>query len=88
MLLKTNQVLQCPTVMHLSMSSRWGEGGRGGGGKQGGNLTFSEKLLSNSQPPGKNVRLNLTEIPTPGNDLWSEARKKIQISLPLGQQDN
>ena len=34
------------------------------------------------------MRLNLTEIPTPGNDLWSEARKKIQISLPLGQQDN
>ena len=51
-------------------------------------LTFSKKLLSNSLPPGKNVKSNITEIPRPGNDLWSRARTKIQISLPPGQQDN
>ena len=27
-------------------------------------------------------------MPRPGNDLWSLARSKIQISLPPGQQDN
>ena len=40
---------------------------QGGGvhGAQGGDLTFSKKLLSNSLPPGKNVRSNITEIPPP-----------------------
>ena len=40
------------------------------------------------KPPGKNVKSNITEIPRPGNDLWSRARTKIQKSLPPGQQDN
>ena len=30
----------------------------------------------------------LQKFPTPGNDLWSRAWTKIQISLPPGQQDN
>ena len=30
----------------------------------------------------------LLKFPTPGNDLWSRAWTKIQISLPPGQQDN
>ena len=51
-------------------------------------LTFSKRLLSNSLPPGKNVRSNITKFPTPRNDLWSRARTKIQISLPPGQQEN
>ena len=51
-------------------------------------MTFSRRLLSNSLPPGKNVRSNITKFPTPRNDLWSRARTKIQISLPPGQQEN
>ena len=34
------------------------------------------------------MRSNITEIPRQGNDLWSRARSKIQVSLPPGQQDN
>ena len=60
----------------------------GGGRAYDGILTFSKKLLSNSLPRGKNVRSNVTEIPRPGNDLWSRAQTKIQMSLPPGQQDN
>ena len=63
-------------------------GGGGGGGAYGGILTFSQKLLSNSLSPGKNVRSNILKFPTPGNDLWSQARTKIKISLRPGQQDN
>ena len=51
-------------------------------------MTFSKRLLSNSLPPGKNVRSNITKFPTPRNDLWSPAQTKIQISLPMGQQEN
>ena len=51
-------------------------------------MTFSKSLLSNSLPPGKNVRSNITKFPTQRNDLWSRARTKIQISLPPGQQEN
>ena len=40
---------------------------------------FPKKLLSNSVPPGKNVRSNITEIPRPGNDLWSRAQTKILV---------
>ena len=45
--------------------------------RRGGILTFSQKLLSNSLPPGKNVRSNITEIPHqemirgPGNEQKS-----------------
>ena len=60
----------------------------GGGRAYDGILTFSKKLLSNSLPRGKNVRSNVTEIPRPGNDLWSRPQTKIQMSLPPGQQDN
>ena len=56
--------------------------------KMGGILTFSQKLLSNSLPPGKNVRSNILKFHTPVHDLWSRARTKIQISLLPGQQDN
>ena len=62
--------------------------GRGERGIGQDHLTFSKRLLSNSLPLGKNVRSNITQFPTPRNDLWSPARKKIQISLPLGQQEN
>ena len=51
-------------------------------GIQGGILTFSKKIAVKFPTPGKNVRSNITEIPCPGNDLWSRARTKIQISLP------
>ena len=51
-------------------------------------MTFSKGLLSNSLPLGKNMRSNITKFPTPRNDLWSRAQTKIQISLPLGQQEN
>ena len=44
--------------------------------------------MSNSLPPGKNVGSNITEILHPGNDLWSRARTKIEISQPPEQQDN
>ena len=67
----------CVCFMHLSMSSR-----------RGGILTFSNRLLSNSLPPGKNVRSNITKFSNQRNDLWSRARTKIQISLPPGQQEN
>ena len=60
----------------------------GGGGAWGGILTFSKRLLSNSLPPVKNARSNITKFPTPRNDLWSRARTKIPISLPPGQQEN
>ena len=51
-------------------------------------MTFSKRLLSNSLPPGKNVRSNITKFPTLRYDLWSPAQTKIQISLPMGQQEN
>ena len=54
----------------------------------GRDFDFFQRLLPNSLPLGKNVRSNITEIPRLGNDLWSRARTKIQISLPPGQQDN
>ena len=62
--------------------------GRGERGIGQDHLTFSKRLLSNSLPLGKNVRSNITKFPTSRNDLWSPAWKKIQISLPLGQQEN
>ena len=36
-------IVEVLTIMHLSMSSRWGGGGEGGA--YGGDLTFSKKLL-------------------------------------------
>ena len=65
------------------MSSRRGVGG--GGGKRGIGQDFDifpKKLMSNSLPPGKNVRSNITKFPTPGNDLWSRAQKKFKYPYP------
>ena len=45
-------------------------------------MTFSKKLMSNSLPPGKNVRSNITKLPTPGKDLWSRARKTLKYPYP------
>ena len=61
--------------------------GRGVGGI-GRYFDIFQKIAVKFPTPGKNVRSNITEIPRPGNDLWSRARTKIQISLPPGQQDN
>ena len=47
-----------------------------------------QKIAVEFPTPGKNVRSNITKFPTPRNDLWSWARAKIQISLPLEQQEN
>ena len=47
-----------------------------------------QKIAVKFPTPAKNVRSNITEIPHPGNDLWSRAWTKIQIYLPPGQQDN
>ena len=38
--------------------------------------------MSNSLPPGKNVKSNITKFPTPGNDLWSRAQKKFKYPYP------
>ena len=49
-------------VMHLSMLSR-----RGGGGRAwGGDLTFLKNLPSNSLPTGKSFQSNATKFPHPG----------------------
>ena len=34
------------------------------------------------------MRSNIPKFPTPGNDLWSQARKQITTSLLPAQQDN
>ena len=86
--------IECKFLWHSNAPINVKPAGRGGwgggekGGAWGGILTFSKRLQSNSLPPGKNVRSNITKFPTPRNDLWSRARTKIQISLPLGQQEN
>ena len=51
-------------------------------------MTFFKKLVSNSLPQGKNVRSNVTEILHPWKLFMVTGTKKIQKSLPPGQQDN
>ena len=70
--------------MHLSTSSQRGEGG----GKVGWFDIF-QKIAVKFPTPGQKCESKYNWNPPPGwNDLWSRARTKIQISLPLGQQDN
>ena len=78
----------CLYFMHLSMSSRGRGGGKGGRRGIGWAFDIFQKVLSNSLPRGKNVKSNILKFPTPGNDLWSQARTKITKSLLPGQQDN
>ena len=58
-----------------------------GGGGIGRDFDIFQKIAVKFPTPGKNVRSNITKFPTPRNDLWSQARTKIQISLPPGQND-
>ena len=54
----------------------------------GWDFDICQKIAIKFPTPGKNVRSNRTEFLTRGNDLWSQARTTIQISLSPGQQDN
>ena len=67
-------------VMHLSMSSQRGEEA----GHRAGFWHFPKHCCQIPYPQAK----MWGQISAQGNDLWSRARTKIQISLPPGQQDN
>ena len=65
------------------MSSRQGE-------KRGIGWDFDifQKIAVKFPTPGQKCEVKYNQISHPENDLWSRARTKIQISLPLEQQEN
>ena len=47
-----------------------------------------QKIAVKFPTPGQKCEVKYNQISHPENDLWSRARTKIQISLPLEQQEN
>ena len=70
-------------LLHLSILSR-----RGGGRGIGRDFDIFPKIAVKFPTAGQKCEVNILKFPTPGNDMWSRAWTKIQMSLLPAQQDN